>query len=205
MQEAFGGWAPESHLSPAILGSLRELNARFLKLIGTQSGSWEASRRAGLPAGLPGQLAPLSAEQRSAAANCPYALFDMRFQDDGYWQTRLRDGARWQVADRPVSDDDTLNFVRLALFFAWHVASTTRLAPQLLLGMNEQTAMAFRRTTVDRLPALVVTEAANLTARWSHCPAYWSALVGAAARSNMASLRRVQLYGVQIAAAARLH
>ena len=70
--------------------------------------------------------------------------------------------------------------------------------------MRSDTAHAFRRITVDSLPALAATEAANLTARWSDCGAYWTALVSAAARADPAALRRVQLYGLQLAAAARL-
>jgi len=100
--------------------------------------------------------------------------------------------------------DDTADFVRLALFYAWHVASSTKLAAQLLLGMNERTAVAFRSVTLNSLQALVVSEAANLTARWCTSNAYWSALVCAASRTDAARLRRVQLFGLQLAAAAQL-
>ena len=48
------------------------------------------------------------------------------------------------------------------------------------------------------------TEAVHLTARWSDCAVYWSALVGAASAGNPAVLRRVQLHGLQLAAASRL-
>jgi hypothetical protein len=97
-----------------------------------------------------------------------------------------------------------VEFARLALFFAWHVASTAKLAAQLLFGMHEDTAAAFREATIDCLPSLAETEAVHLTARWNDCPAYWSALTGAASRQNAAGLRRIQLYGLQLAAAARL-
>ncbi|HEY1315207.1 MAG TPA: hypothetical protein VGE92_15100, partial [Steroidobacteraceae bacterium] len=101
-------------------------------------------------------------------------------------------------------DDATVCFVRLALFFAWHVASSAGVAAQLLLGMNLNTAAAFRRTPLNRLPALVASETAHLSARWSGCKAYWRALVAAASRTDPAALRRVQLYGLQLAAASRL-
>ena len=149
-------------------------------------------------------MAPLSAAQRAAAADCPYALFDLRFQDHGYWRGRLQNPGAWRVAEESVVDDETSNFVRLALFYAWHVASTAGIAAQLLLGMNGHTATAFRRVTVNQLPALAVTESAHLSARWSDCAAYWSALTAAASRANPAALRRVQLSGLQLAAAARL-
>jgi hypothetical protein len=194
MQDAFvGNWSHESHLSAEILGSLRDLNHRFLDLTAARTSDWVA-----------GRVAPLSAAQRAAAADCPYALFDLRFQDDGYWRGRLQNSGAWRVADESVADDETSSFVRLALFYAWHVASTAGLKAQLLLGMSGTTAAAFRRITVNQLPALVATEAVHLSVRWSGCAAYWSALTAAASRADPAALRRIQLYGLQLAAAARL-
>jgi hypothetical protein len=205
MQDAFvGTWAQESHLSAEILGSLRDLNHRFLDLTAARTGLWGASGGTAPSLNLAGQVAPLSVAQRAAAAGCPYALFDLRFQDEGYWRSRLQNAGAWRVADESMGDDDTVTFVRLALFYAWHVASTAGVAAQLLLGMNGNTAAAFRRITVNQLPALVVTESAHLTARWSDCAAYWSALTAAAARADPAALRRIQLYGLQLAAASRL-
>ena len=194
MQDAFvGNWAQESHLSADILGSLHDLNHRFLDLAATRTTDWVS-----------GRVAPLSAAQRAAAAGCPYALFDLRFQDEGHWRLRLQNSGGWRVADESVVDDETVSFVRLALFYAWHVASSAGLKAQLLLGMNGTTAAAFRRITVNHLPALVATEAGHLSARWSGCTAYWGALTDAAWRADPAALRRVQLYGLQLAAAARL-
>jgi hypothetical protein len=195
MQDAFGvgNWAQESHLSAEILGSLRDLNHRFLDLTAARGTDWVA-----------GRVAPLSVAQRAAAAGCPYALFDLRFQDDGYWRSRLQDSEAWRVADESVVDDETSEFVRLALFYAWHVASGAGLKAQLLLGMNGTTVAAFRRITVNQLPALVATEAVHLSMRWSGCTAYWSSLITTASRADPAALRRVQLYGLQLAAAAQL-
>ena len=83
-------------------------------------------RGARLSPGLAAQVAPLSAAQRAAAAGCPYALFDLRFQDDVHWRRRLRTRAtggsrmnRWSTTTRSAS-------FALALFYAWHVASERR-------------------------------------------------------------------------------
>lgn len=193
MQDVFvGSWAQESHLSAETQGSLHDLNHRFLDLAATR------------PEWLAGVVAPLSAAQRAAAAGCPYALFDLRFHDERHWQLRLQNSQSWRVSDESAVDDATVGFVRLALFYAWHVASSAGLKAQLLLGMNGNTAAAFRRVTVNRLPVLVATEAQHLSARWSGCTAYWSALTAAASRADAGVLRRVQLYGLQLAAAARL-
>jgi hypothetical protein len=199
-----GGWARESQLSPELLESLRELNHRFLDLVGNSAGEWHAARGAGWPSELSLQLASLSAAERKSVASCPYALFDVRFHDARHWHARLRSAGQAAVCDAPVCDPRTVEFVRLALFFAWHVAATAKLAARFLTGMNEMTVAAFRSVTLDCIPALAVSESGNLTARWSDCPAYWAALTSAASRPNAAVLRRIQMSGLQLAAALQL-
>jgi hypothetical protein len=195
VQDAYiGNWTQQSHVSLEHLTSMRGLNSRFLDLAGS----------ALLSPGLARLIAGLSPPQRVAAANCPYALFDLRFGDDVYWRGRLEGVGTWTIADDPKVDAEIVDFVRLALFYTWHVASSAGLAAHLLLGMQGNTAEAFRSISVDALPALAFAEAANLTARWSGCGSYWTALISAAGRSDPAALRRVQLSGLQLAAAAQL-
>ena len=186
------------------LESLRELNRHFLDLVAMRSDDWDSSKRVGLPREVSGRIAPLSHAQKKAVANCPYALFDLRFADEDHWCARLAGEREWNVSDSVSADENTLQFVNLALFFAWHVASTGTLAAGLLLGMSEPICTLFRSATIDCLPGLAATEAANLTARWSHSSIFWSALMNAGARTNLAALRRIQLSGLQFAAAARL-
>jgi hypothetical protein len=195
MQEAFiGNWTHRPHLSEHHLTSISGLNRRFLDLAGNDL----------LPGALGTRVAPLTPAQRAAAAECPYALFDLRLQDDAHWRGRLESAGAWRVADEPRAGEDTVDFVRLALFYTWHVASTAGQTAHLLLGMHARTADAFRRVSVDVLPALALSEAANLAPRWSQCHAFWSALVDAATRPDPTALRRVQLSGLQLAAAAQL-
>jgi hypothetical protein len=199
-----GNWSRESRLPVETLESLRELNHRFLELLCARSGDWRCANAVMVSPELPGRLAPLSPAQRRAIADCPYALFDLRFGDDHHWCARLVEPGRFGVCDDAARDPQTLEFVRLALFFAWHVASTARLAARFLLGMNENTVAAFRGSTIDCLPALAAAEADTLSARWNDCPAYWDALTRAACRQNPVVLRRVQLSGLQLAAAVQL-
>ena len=195
MQDSYiGNWTQQSHVSVEHLTSMRGLNSRFLDLAGNGLLSPELAR----------QVAGLSPAQRVSAANCPYALFDLRFADDVHWRGRLQSIGAWRVADELQVDAEIVDFVRLALFYTWHVASSAGLAAHLLLGMHGNTAEAFRGISVDALPALALAEAANLTARWSGCSSYWTALISAAARPDPAALRRVQLSGLQLAAAAQL-
>ncbi len=195
MQDAYSGnWAQQPHVSTEHLTSIRGLNRRFLELAGNGL----------LAPGLARRVEALSPAQRAAAADCPYALFDLRFADDAYWRGRLLAIGAWKIADELKVSAEIADFVRLALFYTWHVASGAGLAAHLLLGLHGSTAEAFRGISVDALPPLALAEAANLTARWSGCGSYWSALLNAAARPDPAALRRVQLSGLQLAAAAQL-
>ena len=110
MQEGHGGnWAREPHLTPEQLSSVHGLNQRFLDLAGADSDQWDAARAPGgglmLAAGLAQQLAPLSRTQRAAVARCPYALFDLRFEDETYWKSRLTQTVQFWVADGPAEAD----------------------------------------------------------------------------------------------------
>jgi hypothetical protein len=197
-QLAVGTWVPHQHLSGEHLHSLRDLNLRFLNLLGNTA--WSAGRN---PAAAK-KLAALPELQRAAAANCPYALFDVRFEDETFWASRLTSVQPWHVADEQTMDQSSVEFVRSALFYAWHICAATDRAAQLQLGMSQTTAEAFKRAAMDGLSRLALSEASNLTPRWQSCDSFWNALAKAAAGGNATALRRVQLYGFQLTAAARL-
>jgi hypothetical protein len=195
MQEsAVGAWVPHEYLSGEHLHSLHDLNLRFLNLLSDDPG---LSRPAAV-------FAALSQAQRTAAASCPYALFDVRFEDELFWTSRLTGSRLWQVADEHRVNAASVDFVRAALFYAWHVSQLADRAPQLQLGMSATTAAAFRGTAMEQLSVLAAGETSNLAPRWQNCAAYWMALAKTAAGGNADALRRVQLYGFQLSAAARL-
>jgi hypothetical protein len=204
MQDAFMGvWSRQKSFSVEMLAPLHVLNLRFLDLLGARAGAWRTCGALDLPAGVSERLGPMTQLQRTAAAHCPYALFDLRFHDEAHWNTRLQGVAQWRVDDE-CAGEELANFVRLALFYAWHVASTTRYAARLLLGMSERTAAAFRAAKLDCIPTLVAGETSNLSARFLQSGAYWGALVGAAGSRDERQLRKIQLFGLQLAAAAQL-
>jgi hypothetical protein len=204
MLDAFiGAWLGQPSFSAEVLAPLHDLNLRFLDLAGARADGWRTTGALELPGGAARWLKPMTASQRAAAAHCPYALFDLRFNDEAHWGARLEGAAQWRVADQGC-DADIANFVRLVLFYAWHVANTTRYAARLLLGMSERTAGAFRATTFNCLTTLFASETASLSARFQESGTYWNAMVSAAVRQDEPSLRRIQLFGLQLAAAAQL-
>jgi hypothetical protein len=191
MQDAFP-WTRQPSFTAHTLTSLRELNQRFLDLAVAHSDHFR------LPGGASEQLERLSARERAAAADCPYAVFDLSLHDDAHWRSRL--GAAWCVAEVAV-DPDVAAFVRLALFYAWHLADTPKLGSRLWLGMTEPTAAAFRAASLERLPALASSEGTHLSVRWPKSAYFWNSLARAAAQGDSRRLRQVQLLGLQISAA----
>src|SRR5271154_4623652 len=89
-----------------IRDSLPELNRRYLGMAASAGVARPLSRVAGL-----------SPDQLAAAANCPYALFDVRFGDASHWSLRLQSPSLWRIADAPGVGAEAVEFVRLALFY----------------------------------------------------------------------------------------
>ncbi|MDE2349857.1 MAG: hypothetical protein KGL92_15240 [Gammaproteobacteria bacterium] len=181
-------WTREPLLSVELARSLRDLNAVFLELEGVVAA----------------RLAALSPAQRAIIANCPYALFDLRFHDHEHWRRNLRGAGGCCVAETPAGEQRVVAFVRVVLFYAWHLATTARHEASLLFGIPESTADVFAETSPAQLMSIAAMQSVNLSARWSHCEAYWGSLADAAERADRANLRRVQLSGLQLVAAARL-
>ncbi|MDE2293878.1 MAG: hypothetical protein KGL36_00320 [Gammaproteobacteria bacterium] len=181
-------WTRETPITGEIGRTLRELNRGFLDLDGIAA---------------PGLVA-LPAARKASIADCPYALFDLRFDEDAYWRTRLEIAMPDRVAESPAGPPQVVAFVRLALIYAWHLATSANLQARLLFGMSARTARAFADETVVRLTQIADAEAVHLAPRWPRCSAFWDGLAEAAEAADRARLRRIQLYGLQLAVAKRL-
>jgi hypothetical protein len=203
MQDAFI-WARQAHFSAEMLASLRDLNLRFLDLIAAHAMDPFGEDASRIAPEATGRIVPLTGSQRAAAADCPYALFDLKLGDGTHWESRLAGQVDPRVADAPPVAEDLAGFMRLTLFYAWHVASTPRSSAQLWLGMSEGTATLFRSMPLDRLPALAASSTSHLSARWCACGFFWNALASSASRGDERRLRKVHLFGLQLAAAALL-
>ena len=201
MQESIvGAWEEDPRLSGESLGALRDLNQHFFDLLMQPDGR---RPRLGLAPAVLSAIEALSPGHRAALAACPYALFDVRFADDAHWRTRLAGASHWRVADQE-DHPQVREFTGLSLFYAWHLAARSPAQAHLQLGMGSETTAAFRRVKLNHIALLADRESEQLRARWHQYPAFWKALVGAASASDPRLLKRTQLYGLQLTAAARL-
>ena len=193
---------------PTMLDSVRELNHRFLDLVGPRRRRWDpaASRAVCSAAAVAGRWRRCRAPRRRPRRDCPYALFDLRFRMRFYWQSRLARAVHGSVADEPAADADRVDFRAAGAFLRLaRGRDTANLAAQFLLGMTPGHRGALSRRDVNCLPALAASEAAQLDRAMEPL----RRLLERADRRRVARrmrphLRRIQLYGLQLAAAARL-
>ena len=194
----------ETLLTAPVLRSLGDLNRRFLDLAGANAARDGEDWVLRVPLELSRRIASLRDADRVALSACPYALFDLRFADEAHWLNLLSSDVQWRVRDVPSQQIGAAEFVQLALFYCWHIAVSRPMSAPLILGMTERTVRALGGVTVDRLPALIDTQRHHLSVRWVGCTSFWHAVTSAASHPECANLRRAQLFGLQVAAAARL-
>ena len=182
-------WTREAPIIGGTSPTLRALNLRFLDLDGVAA-----------PA-----IVALPPARKAAIADCPYALFDLRFGDDPHWRSRLDIAVPDRVAEPGVSNPAVVGFVRLALIYAWHLATSANLQARLSLGMDLRTAAVFADATLDRLTRIAVVEAPDLAPRWPRCTAFWDGLAEAAASADRTRLRWFHGCWLLLASGKQLH
>lgn len=189
------GWLIAEPLDPAIALQVADFNRRGLQqqlaLLAAQP---TPPRR---DAGLPRAVVELTALWRSLdeaalerLAAMPYLLFEV-----GLGSARLFSRpASAATAARPPRDID---FARMVLHYAWHLARANPLGAAVGLGMPTPCAAELRELSFGELESFVPAAAARLCLRWGGRPAVWAALLTAAAGSDSALLEREQLSGLR--------
>jgi len=175
-------------LDTALLQAIHDVNASFLR---------HAS--AILPDDCVGQLAAvleLPGPVRAIAAQCPYTLFDLRFQDGAYW----RSVAAETRPALPLSGSAGA-FGRAAVFLAWFLVRSGGLAAPIMLGMAPAVTEIWRELPVSDLDHVAGAVLPQLTGRWADHSRFWPALARAAQAGNAQQLTDVRLLGMQLLAA----
>ena len=180
-------------LDAAVLDALTETNSVFLTLVASHHARDPGGAPFGLVAELAADVAGLDAGARRGAAACPYTLFNLRFDDLGFWQGIVAN--RTRAGSGSISDEAT--FARTAVFLAWHLVRSNPLQASLVLGMGRPVQAVWRSLPLSALDAAATAALPHLQARWADKAAFWSKLLGTtagpAARADAARLLGLQL------------
>ena len=198
VQDAGGGetYPARQVLDAPTLRTLHDLNRMYLANAAPwlrQTGA-EASANARL--GYAATVLALPAAARSLAADCPYTLFNLRFDDGSFWRSVA-------VEHRPGASASTAAgaFARAAVFLAWHLVRSCELAAPLALGMAASVMELMRALPVSALDEVAAAALPFLAPRWADHERFWSTLASAACTANSRELGEVRLLGMQLLAA----
>jgi hypothetical protein len=201
---ARAAWLAGEVLSTALRVSLRELNTRFLGCLRRMPED-ELSYLGFAPA-VARLLRACETEAMLVMAACPYALFDAAFRQHEYWQAicSATGTARRDVMTAPcaaaeyVAEYDALT--EMALFFAWHLATTNGLATRLVLGMSSATAELIRSSTLPAIAGAMRTRRRLLRPRWPQRTLFWGRLLAITPQTSHEEATAAQLLGIQLMA-----
>lgn len=191
-----------SWLRPETLESLMELNELSLALLAEQAAAHGASCGALLRevrALWPG----LDASARRRAAGCPYLLLDAGLADPERWRGHA---GHVGEATRPSGPPfftvpGTVDVLRLALTYAWHLARTQLAAARLLLGTPAACATLIGGCTLRQIHGLAERHAEWLRPRWPARPQVWRGLLLAAGSNEPRQLEQAHMHGLTLLAA----
>jgi hypothetical protein len=202
-------YAPRAPLEAGVLDAIHQANAAFLKLAARRTAG-AAADSLGLPAPIGERIAALDDRARRLASQCAYSLFNLRFEDAGFW-TRLaaecveeraseRDllaAERTDAAAARAALDDT-TFALKAVVLTWHVARQGDLAT-LLLGMAPPVQSAWQGIALSALDRVALAVLPVMQLRWG-ASRFWPQLLDAVQPPDPEALERARLLGLQLLA-----
>jgi hypothetical protein len=201
---ARSAWLVGEVLSTALRVSLRDLNARFLACLRRMPE--EELSYLGFAPTAARLLRACEAEAMLVMAGCPYALFDAAFRQHECWQVicSAAGTARRDAVSAPCGSAEYLAeydaLTEMALFFAWHLATTNALATRLVLGMSSATAELIRSSTLPAIAGAVRTRRRLLRPRWPQRTLFWGRLLAINPQSSDEEATAAQLLGIQLMA-----
>ena len=185
-------YATRAVLDEAALASIRETNRAFLALLAGAGGE-----SFGVNSVTAARIRELDDAALAAVADCPYTLFNLRFEDAEFWRHCGLDAAPpWHNATA-----ERVSFVRMAVFLAWHLARSNELASSLVLGMTPDVQSAWRAIPLSVLERAAPGVLPHLQARWGRHPTFWLKLLNAATPAARERGEAVRLLGLQLLAA----
>lgn len=191
-------WSERSLLDPATRRALGSVNRAFLDLAVELAEEGRLRTIAGLPPRAIDSLIHPDAGER-LCASLPYALFDLRFGDGGWWEGEVAmAGAVQDAPPAPPCDERLVSFARAAVMLAWHLAATRPTAARLVFGTAPATLAALAKLPLAAVERLARRVAPALTARFGSRARFWLQFEGCAAHPDERAVDELQRLGLQI-------
>ncbi|MET0659375.1 MAG: hypothetical protein ABW110_14600 [Steroidobacteraceae bacterium] len=141
----------------------------------------------------------LSASARKRAADVPFLLVDMHFQDATWWRSakdpRLK---RQPVCDSAFLGPSAGELMRETLMLAWSLVARDRASATILLGMTPAVGEVVADLDARDVERISARHSRQLQPRWSDFPAFWGRLLAAAHSDNEDALHLIRLHGLQL-------
>jgi hypothetical protein len=197
------GYAQRAAIDAATVETIRQANAAFLALVARRAAGDGGGEALGVPREVAERIATQDATTRRFASECPYTLFNVRFEDAAFWRgvgATAAGAAGVEPRNASGAAGDEPRFVLTAVFLAWHLARHEDLSAALVLGMTPSVRDVWRGLPLQALEALALASLPHLRARWGGHPRFWPQLLDAAERPGLDHADRVRLLGLQLLA-----
>lgn len=191
-------WSERSLLDAATRSAICSMNHAFLDLAAELAEEGRLKLISGLPPRAVDALIDPEA-QRRLCEKLPYALFELRFDDGGFWESQIAAaGGVQDVQPALVVDERIVAFTRTVIMLAWHLAQTRAPGARLMFGMSPATIAALASLPVAAFDGLARRAAPALTARFDSRARFWLQFEGCAAHPDDKAVRVLQQLGLQI-------
>jgi len=191
-------WSERSLLDPAMRRALGSINLAFLNLATELAEEGRLRLISGLPPRAIDALIDPDAGQR-LCQRLPYALFDLRFGDGGFWEGEIAAAGGIQDAGYAGAVDERIvSFARAAIILLWHLAQTRAAGARLVFGAAPTTIAALSSMPVATVERLARRVASALTARFGSRTRFWLQFEGCAVRPDDQAVNLLQQLGLQI-------
>ncbi len=178
--------------------ALCSVNLAFLDLAADLAEEGRLRQIAGLPSRAVNALIDPDAGRR-LCERLPFALFDLRFSDGGYWEAEIAAADGVQDSDpSPPADERVVAFARSAIVLTWHLAQTRAATARLVFGLSTATILALASMPIAAAERLARRVTPALSARFGSRARFWLQFEGCAARPDEQAVNLLRQLGLQI-------
>jgi hypothetical protein len=190
-------------LTDALLHRIHEINLDYLRLLRSEQAHAEcAAQLQHFAPKFLDNVAKADGGALQRAARVPYTLYSLGFEDLKFWQGACN--ASDELSLRYCSSSSAWvqgPFYEVALLFAWHVASSSRLAARVLFAMPDALVALFAKTSPSQVRRIAIDYPGLLMPRWPTNPGFWPELIRFAQEDDRGRMNNVKLLGTQLIAA----